>query len=160
MKAETIKFGAVTGQFYELSKAYPCEIVVDGIKYSSVEQFIQATKFDDNDTINIGGQTIMYSEYVRNADTLKEVIIRGNGRTPSVNNWEQERVHLLGQVMRAKFEQYPYLMKKLLDTGDARLVYATPTDSTLGSGRDGNGTNWLGIILERIRRENAQVKAS
>ncbi len=55
------------------------------------------------------------------------------------------------QVVLAKFLQREELRKILLETGDAKLIEHTASDSYWGDGWDGSGKNRLGIILMEVR---------
>ncbi|KAE8231924.1 hypothetical protein CF326_g3049 [Tilletia indica] len=54
-------------------------------------------------------------------------------------------------VQMLKFLQNLQLQTRLLQTGDAHLIYKSETDSFFGSGHDGRGSNHLGKILMEIR---------
>ncbi len=50
-----------------------------------------------------------------------------------------------------KFRQNEGLRNKLLATGDATIVEASPFDSYWGCGKNGLGANNLGKVLMRVR---------
>jgi len=61
-----------------------------------------------------------------------------------------------------QFKQHPELCQRLLDTGDARIVFVSETDRFLGSCCDAaelaeahtyRGKNWLGKSLMKLRQE-------
>ncbi len=54
-------------------------------------------------------------------------------------------------VIIAKFTQHEDLKKKLLDTGDYKLVEHTKNDNIWGDGGDGTGKNLLGKCLMEVR---------
>ena len=57
------------------------------------------------------------------------------------------------KALRCKFNDNPELKKKLLATGNKRLIEHTHNDSYWGDGGDGRGKNKLGKLLERVRSE-------
>ncbi len=60
------------------------------------------------------------------------------------------------KALRVKFDQHQDLKQKLLSTGDAKLVEASPYDSYWGNAtrKDGSkGLNKLGILLMKVRSE-------
>lgn len=67
----------------------------------------------------------------------------------------------MDDVLLLKFQQHPDLRMKLLGTGDARIIYADPTDPFWGSGSDETGQNLLGKALvtvrEKLRMENLSM---
>jgi len=73
-------------------------------------------------------------------------------------NWENEKDAVMSSVLLCKFSQDAHCKKVLLETGDAKLVEASPTDSYWGSGRDGRGRNRLGQLLELERYLSIQVE--
>ncbi len=50
-----------------------------------------------------------------------------------------------------KLKQHAELRERLLATGDALLLEASPVDSFWGIGADGGGQNLLGRMLSNIR---------
>jgi predicted NAD-dependent protein-ADP-ribosyltransferase YbiA (DUF1768 family) len=56
-------------------------------------------------------------------------------------------------ILRAKAEQHEYVTRKLLATGDRRLVENSWRDDFWGWGPDRNGQNMLGRLWMEIRSE-------
>lgn len=75
------------------------------------------------------------------------------------NNWNQRRIPVMEEVLRAKFNQNSNLKQKLLNTGEAYLVEARAEKPDLYWGQDdkGNGANHLGQLLMKIRSEFRQT---
>jgi ribA/ribD-fused uncharacterized protein len=67
--------------------------------------------------------------------------------------WNQIKVDRMKNVLIAKFEQNPDLMKKLFETGNATLIEDSKTDAFWGVGKKGNGKNMLGVLLMDVRAE-------
>ena len=58
------------------------------------------------------------------------------------------------RALISKFTQHEDLRRKLLDTGDAKLVEHTTRDRYWGDGGgEGKGRNRLGVLLMRVRDE-------
>lgn len=72
-------------------------------------------------------------------------------------DWEEVKVGLMEEVVRAKFFQNPDLGKRLLATGDTPLVEGNTWGDTCWGvdTRTGQGENHLGLILMKIRGELA-----
>lgn len=70
-------------------------------------------------------------------------------------DWNESKVEVMRRVVRAKFVQNAELRERLLATGEAELVEDSGKDSFWGTGRTGNGTNWLGRVLMEVRAELA-----
>lgn len=58
-----------------------------------------------------------------------------------------------GLLLRLKLEQNPYVLKKLLQTGDYYIVEDSPKDSFWGWGPDRCGENQLGRLWMKLRKE-------
>lgn len=80
---------------------------------------------------------------------------RAGKRVDLRSDWQEVKVGIMQEIVRAKFEQNPDLLQKLLDTGDAELVEGNSWHDTFW-GVDqftGEGENHLGRILMLIRAE-------
>ena len=68
-------------------------------------------------------------------------------------DWERVKDDVMYQICKEKFTNNPQLTKQLLDTGNIQLIeYNNWGDRYWGVYR-GRGTNVLGNILMRIRKE-------
>ena len=85
--------------------------------------------------------------------------------------WNAIKYEVVKTANKAKYEQNPDLMSKLLETGDAILAEASPKDTIWGIGLDAvtavetnpsewPGQNLLGKILMELRSEFAAKKAA
>lgn len=68
-------------------------------------------------------------------------------------NWHDIKVSLMEDILRYKLEQNPYVMKKLKQTGDRKLVEDSPKDDFWGWGPKKDGRNELGKIWMKLREE-------
>src|ERR1043165_331787 len=68
-------------------------------------------------------------------------------------SWQSINVQVMEWVVKTKFEQHPILAKRLLETGDKKLVEHTEVDRFWGDGGDGSGRNMLGEVLMRVRKQ-------
>lgn len=69
------------------------------------------------------------------------------------SDWDQIKVEAMYQCVLAKFLQHKDLRMKLMETGEEELIEDSPVDSFWGCGPDGNGKNFLGRTLMRVRSE-------
>ena len=144
------------------SNWYPSEFTVDGIKYSSSEQYMmhqKAVTFKDSAT----AEKILA--------TNDQAYIKALGRVVAnykESVWSGMRQLIVFTGLMAKFSQNEDLRKALLDTGDAFLVECSPRDHIWGIGLsldndawhnidNWKGQNLLGYTLmavrERLRNE-------
>lgn len=140
-----------------LSNWYLSEFEAEGIRYSSMEQYMMYQKailFHDTET---AGQIL-------NTDNVGK--IKALGR--SVKNyddviWNGMRQLIVFQGLYAKFSQNDDLKQMLLKTGDALLAECAVQDQIWGIGlsmkddkrmdiREWRGQNLLGFALMQVRR--------
>jgi len=138
------------------SQWYVRNILIDGVEYSSCEQYMMAMKartFNDSEAYleimatntpriqkEWGRKVQGFDKYKWN-EVCREIVYKGN---------------------LAKFTQYEDLREQLMETGDRELVEASPYDRIWGIGMDvdhpdlenkaeWNGLNWLGEAITRVR---------
>ena len=141
-----------------LSNWYLSNFVVDGINFSSMEQYMmymKATLFND---------TNIASQIMETSDVGK---IKALGRSVSNYNdiiWNGMRQPIIFKGLMEKFKQNENLKTELLKTGDAILAECAVQDRIWGIGllmKDPNkndmtrwrGTNLLGFSLMLVRSE-------
>lgn len=141
-----------------LSNWYLSNFVVDGINFSSMEQYMmymKATLFND---------TNIASQIMETSDVGK---IKALGRRVSNYNdiiWNGMRQPIIFKGLMEKFKQNENLKTELLKTGDAILAECAVQDQIWGIGlsmKDPNkndmtrwrGTNLLGFSLMLVRSE-------
>lgn len=131
-----------------LSNFYRSPIVVDGIKYPTVEHAFQAQKSENH------GDRLEISLL----KTPTEAKIAGR-RVKLRPDWEQVKIGAMRECLLAKFSD-PTLMVQLLAIDDEEIVeWNTWGDTVWGMCvRSGKGQNLLGKLLTEIRNSaKAQV---
>lgn len=148
MKVDSVKPAKIEtffGQYRFLSNFWPATFVWDGIIWHHSEGAYVAAKTLDQD------MRLQISK-VKNPGDVKRL-----GRKLELRpDWEQVKVQIMYEIVKAKFTQNPDLKQKLLDTGDAILEEGnTWGDKVWGISPpgSGNGRNELGKILMRLRDE-------
>ncbi len=68
-------------------------------------------------------------------------------------HWNEIKVGIMKEILYAKLEQHPYVMKKLLESGDRLLVEDSWRDDFWGWGPNKDGQNHLGKLWMEIRQE-------
>jgi ribA/ribD-fused uncharacterized protein len=69
------------------------------------------------------------------------------------HDWQEAKVGIMTELMRAKIEQNPDVKERLLATGSKTIVENSPWDDFWGAGKDGRGQNRMGKILMHLRDE-------
>ena len=76
----------------------------------------------------------------------------------SPENWDEIKIVVMEEIVRAKCEQNSYVKQKLLDSEDMDIVEDSPKDDFWGWGEHRNGRNELGKIWMRLRDELREEK--
>lgn len=126
----------------------------DKIRYRSVEQFVYAKK------------ALQFKDYVAHQGIMDERCARKYKEFRIQNyvypQWTDKMKDVVLAGLKLKFEQCRPSREKLLSTGDAMILYATPFDRVLGTGleldddRNLNPAQWegqndLGVLLMQVR---------
>ncbi|MEN8217652.1 MAG: NADAR family protein [Pseudomonadota bacterium] len=135
-------------EYSEFSNFSRHGFTLGGKYWPTVEHYFQAHKFPGHPQ----------EERIRTASSPKKA--KQFGRTRSVPlraNWEKVKDDIMREAVMAKFRAHDDLKKRLLETGNDKLVEKAPMDYYWGCGKDGSGKNMLGKILmetrEILRRE-------
>ncbi|MCL2001540.1 MAG: NADAR family protein [Planctomycetes bacterium] len=125
---------------------HPCDVRIGEYRYNSVEQYYQSMKTESPDEARE-----IRACYV-DPSTAKKL---GQKLKSIKSNWNDIRVSVMTEGVRAKFTQNPDLAEKLLATGDMALEEGN-TWGDLFWGVDYHtreGENRLGRILMQVREE-------
>lgn len=145
---ETIAFNGLHDAygFFSNFAAYP--IMVDGLRWPTVEHYFQAQKFAGTP------EGTAHQEAIRLAKSPMIAARMGRSRQrPLRPDWEQVKEAIMLVALRAKYQQHPTLREELLNTGAARIVEHRARDAYWGDGPDGSGKNRLGELLMQVRAE-------
>ena len=164
-KRPTVFFWMDDGENGCFSNWYRRKFVIDDFEYLHVEQYMMAQK------AKLFHDSARYTAILR-ATEPSECKALGKAVTPFDSGaWDAVRYDAVKAANRAKYEQNPDLKAKLLQTGDAILAEASPSDRIWGVGLDAAsaektdpsqwpGRNLLGRILMELREEFAASAAS
>lgn len=138
------------GRFEFLSNFYEAPLEYDGLQFGSGEAAFQAQKCTNRNE-KLSFQTMRPSEAKRAG---RKVLLRPD--------WEQVKLQLMEEIVRAKFTQNTDLAQMLLATED-RLIQEGNTWHDVFWGVDiksGEGENHLGKILMNLRNELRQISCT
>lgn len=74
-------------------------------------------------------------------------------RTKRRTDWQDVKVGIMTELVRAKVQQNEDVRVCLLKTGTKQIIENSPWDMFWGIGKDGTGQNHMGKILMLIREE-------
>jgi len=119
----------------------PHPVIYNGLRYPTGFHLYQSLKFSPE----MAEWIRTYSEDPSEIDLLQQNYI-GAVRA----DWDQVRVDAWDQALWCKFTQHPSLLKELLSTCGASIIYDT-NHPFWGVGSTGAGQNEAGKALERLR---------
>nr|WP_145403588.1 NADAR family protein [Paenibacillus xylanexedens] len=140
------------------SQWHPADFIVNGLQYTSAEQYMMHQKALLFGDLKIAEQIMS----TNSASVQKKLGRQVKGFDQTV--WEAECQRIVYEGNQAKFTQNEELLEALLATRGTTLVEASPDDRIWGVGlaednprirnrSTWRGTNWLGEILTRLREE-------
>lgn len=131
------------GAYAFLSNFYESPMIFHGISYQSAEAAFQAQK-------------CLTDEEKQEFTEVTPTKAKRKGRQVSLrSDWEEVRVGLMEEIIRAKFTENETLKAMLLATGDAELKEGNTWNDTFWGidSKTGKGENNLGKILMKVRGE-------
>lgn len=143
--SKEIRFYNQDEPYYEFTNFYRAPIRVDSCTWPTSEHYFQAQKF-------VGTP---YVDVIRKLPSARDAF--QFSRDPRVrrwcrSDWESVKDDVMLKALHKKFTQHDKLRKKLLETGEKKLVEHTSNDSYWGDGGDGSGRNTLGKLLMQLRK--------
>ena len=139
------------GEYFFLSNFYESYTTINHIVYPTIEHFFQSQK------------AMRIEERKAIIEANSPNIAKAIGRKVQLRpDWEEIKVQVMYDGVKAKFSKNPILKAKLLAIGDAELIEGNWWNDTYWGICKGVGKNKLGKILMRVRdelnKENITVK--
>ncbi len=133
-------------EFYCLDNFSSFKVEFDGFLYSSVEEAFQAFGF-----LEIAPEI---AEQIKKSHSAHEAqkIAEAN-KDKRRKDWEEIKLSVMEDLLKAKLNQNPYVKKKLLETKNYMIVEDSPKDNYWGWGENRDGQNHLGKLWMKIRDE-------
>ena len=129
------------GKYLFLSNFYTSTVEYQGLTFKNAEAAFQAQKCRTRDE-----KEKFCGLDASSAKRLGRHVILRSDR-------EEVKVQIMFEIVYAKFTQNAYLKRKLMETGDERLVEGNWWGDTTWGMCEGKGKNLLGAILMNIRSE-------
>ncbi len=136
------------GSRYFLSSFSSFKVRWRGVDWMTSEHAYQAEKFDDPRIV----AQIMNAPSARDAKNIARAY-----QDRKIANWQEIKVGIMEEILRAKLAQHPYIRNKLRESGNCEIIENSPTDSFWGRGRDWKGQNWMGKLWMKLRAELQQT---
>ena len=153
---DAVFFHKTDEPFGFLSNWYPSTFLIDGIRYTSAEQYIMYQK------CKLLGDDASAQAILDNDDVAAQQAIGRNAKGYINAVWSGARQIIAFRGLMAKFSQNEDLKQQLLDTGNAYLVECARSDKVWACGRGlddrrrsnadtWDGQNILGFALMEVR---------
>ncbi len=131
-------------EFYIFSNFSSFKLDWKGYDWMTSEHAYHSEKFGDKDILEKLKAT-------RSAhDAMK---LAYSNRDKYRKDWDEIKLKVMKDILRAKVEQHPYVKKKLLESGNKELIENSWRDSYWGWGENQKGENHLGKLWMEIRDE-------
>lgn len=131
-------------EFYVFSNFSSFAIEWKNKLYMTSEHVYHSEKFEDDGL----------KEQIRNCRSAHEALkLAEVNKDKCRNNWDEIRLQVMKEILRAKVQQHPYVKKKLIESGDKELVEDSWRDSYWGWGPNKDGENHLGKLWMEVRAE-------
>lgn len=131
-------------EFYVFSNYSSFAIEWKGKLYPTSEHTYHSEKFEDESL----------KEQVRNTRSAhdSQKFAEAN-KNKYRKDWNDVRLGIMKEILKAKVEQHLYVKKKLLESGDKELIEDSWRDSFWGWGPNKDGQNQLGKLWMEVREE-------
>jgi ribA/ribD-fused uncharacterized protein len=131
-------------EFYVFSNFSSFMLEWKGKLWPTSEHAYHSEKFEDESM----------KEEIRNARSAHAALKYAEAnKDKRKENWDEIKLQVMKEILHAKVEQHPYVLKKLLESGDRELIEDSWRDSYWGWGPDKDGENHLGKLWMEVRKE-------
>jgi ribA/ribD-fused uncharacterized protein len=131
--------------YYILSNFSSFTLKWKGIRFDTSESAYHWEKFKNAPEIQI---KIIESSSAHEAFKISEIY-----KDLRRKDWDDVKLNIMKEILKAKVEQHEYVKRKLLATENKELIENSWRDGFWGWGEDRKGKNWLGKLWMEIRNE-------
>ena len=147
-------------EFYVFSNFSSFAIIFDNRLFPTSEHAYHYMKFSNEGDafmpepgINVGIRMQMQSIILTAPSAHNAFELGQNNKQHRRKDWDDVKVSIMKQILEAKVTQHPYVMKKLIQSGDRELIEDSWRDDYWGWGPNKDGQNKLGKIWMELRKE-------
>lgn len=133
-------------EFYCFSNFSSFAVKWKGRLWQTSEHAYQASRFIGKDS-----KIVKKILKVKSADEAYKIAQKSLGK--DFDKYAEEDIKNMESILRAKLKQNPYVIHKLLQTGNRMIVEDSPKDSFWGWGKNRKGRNELGKLWMKLRKE-------
>lgn len=136
--------------FYVLSNFSAFRLKWEGQDFDTSEHAYHWMKFWQN---GYGAGWSVALEIAKAPSAHEALKIAERNKHRRRRDWDDVKVEIMHGILRAKADQHPYVLRKLLATGDRTLIENSWRDDFWGWGPNRDGKNMLGTLWMRVRAE-------
>lgn len=131
-------------EFYVFSNYSSFMLEWNGKLYPTSEHAYHSEKFEEENL----------KEQLRNARSAHDSQVFANtNKDKRRKDWDDVKLGIMREILKSKVSQHPYVMKKLIESGDKELIEDSWRDDFWGWGPNKDGANHLGKLWMEIRSE-------
>ncbi len=135
-----------TPDFYAFDNFSAFRVSIWGRDFQTSEHAYQWKKFSDS--------APEIAEQIFTAPSPNETKNISDANKPvQANDWQDTKVSVMEEILRAKLEQHDKVRRTLVASGGKEIIENSPTDDFWGIGPDGTGQNTLGKLWMKLRSE-------
>lgn len=135
--------------FYVLSSFSAFSLQWKRYRFDTLEHAYHWEKFPA-----AGDDPLLVAHAIRTAPSAHEAFrLAQEHKRNRRHDWDDVKVDIMRQLIRAKAEQHEYVRRKLLQTGERELVENSWRDDFWGWGPNRDGQNMLGKLWMELRAE-------
>jgi len=133
-------------EFYVFDNFAAFQVEYDGVLFSTSEHAYQATKFKKTNS-----KTYELVKQSRSAHDAQKIANENKNKVDP--EWNKYKMSIMKDILRNKIEQHPYVLKKLIQSGNREIIEDSWRDPTWGWGKNKDGKNLLGKLWMELREE-------
>ncbi|MBU0977032.1 MAG: NADAR family protein [Nanoarchaeota archaeon] len=133
-------------EFYVFDNFSSFQVNYNGVVFPTSEHAFQAMRF-----IKTSPEIFEKIKNARSAHDAQKIAFENQEKGDP--DWDKKMRDVMKDILKNKIDQHPYVLKKLLQTGNRKIIEDSWRDSVWGWGDDKHGQNLLGKIWMELREE-------
>ena len=147
-----IKYFFYPKEFYIFDNFSSFQVEYEGFIFPTAEHAYQAMKF-----IKTSPEIFEKIKNSKSAHDAQKLAIENNDKVDL--EWNKNEKSIMKNILRSKINQHPYVLKKLLQSGEREIIEDSWRDAKWGWGKNKDGQNFLGQTWMELRKEYLKIKS-
>lgn len=131
-------------EYYIFDNFSSFQVKYDGYLWPTSEHAFQAKQFKE-----FAPEVYKQIKEARSAHDAQKIAFENKSKSNS--DWEKTKEFVMKEILICKVEQHPYVLKKLIESGNREIIEDSWRDNEWGWGENKNGDNKLGKLWMEIR---------